>query len=252
MFKTRYQQFKPEVVFINVQKEFGAFIMSFALILGVSYSFLMVIDFLPEPPQATPATATYEKEPVEIEQVNQVEEEAPSSVQVPVIAVSQTDSDENGADIAPYKTNKEVLPVEIQIDKLNKRVEILNPESRSVSVLDSALQKGAVRHPDSANLAQEGNMFILGHSSRLPNVFNKNYQAFNDIETLEWGDTIRVFSNDTEYIYRVEKVYEAKASTVVVPIANTGARLTLATCDSFGSKDDRFIVEASLQGTKPL
>jgi sortase (surface protein transpeptidase) len=46
------------------------------------------------------------------------------------------------------------------------------------------------------------------------------------------------------YEYRVEKVYRARAQDVTVPIADTGNMQTLATCNSFGSVDDRYIVEA--------
>jgi LPXTG-site transpeptidase (sortase) family protein len=93
-------------------------------------------------------------------------------------------------------------------------------------------------------MAQAGNVFILGHSSYLPTVLNKNFQAFNGIQDLAWGDKIEVTSEGYVLTYEVEKVYKAKAADVTIPVADTGARLTLATCNSFGSKDDRFIVEA--------
>jgi len=101
-------------------------------------------------------------------------------------------------------------------------------------------------------LAQEGNVFILGHSSYLPNVFNQNFQAFNGIQDLEWGDVIEVTSADTVYEYRVEKVYRARAQDVTVPIAGTGNMLTLATCNSFGSVDDRYVVEANQTGSRAI
>ncbi len=144
------------------------------------------------------------------------------------------------------------LPTKIIFDSLGKEVDVLNPESRDIADLDAALLDGAVRHPDSATLADEGNIFILGHSSYLPNVLNKNYQAFNGIQDLTWGDTIRVQSEDAEYTYRVQKVYKAKANEVIVPHTPGKAQLTLATCNSFGSKDDRFIVEATLIDTVRL
>jgi sortase (surface protein transpeptidase) len=50
----------------------------------------------------------------------------------------------------------------------------------------------------------------------------------------------------------VEKVYRASAQEVTVPIAGTGKMLTLATCNSFGTVDDRYIVEAKLIETKTL
>jgi LPXTG-site transpeptidase (sortase) family protein len=139
---------------------------------------------------------------------------------------------------------EDVLPFTIIIDKLDRELPVLNPQSRTIADLDTALLDGVVRHPDSATFADDGNMFILGHSSYLPKVNNPYFQAFNGIQNLEWGDTIRVRSGDTEYVYEVERVYKAKANELEVPIANTGKRLTLATCNSFGSKDDRHIVEA--------
>ena len=144
------------------------------------------------------------------------------------------------------------LPTRIIFDSLGKEVPVLNPDSRDIADLDSALLNGVVRHPDSATLTDEGNVFILGHSSYLPNVLNKNYQAFNGIQDLSWGDIIRVQSEDAEYTYRVQKVYQAKATDVVVPHTPGKAQLTLATCNSFGSKDDRYIVEATLIDTQAL
>jgi sortase (surface protein transpeptidase) len=161
---------------------------------------------------------------------------------------------EAAADIVPEDAREQdrtPLPHTLVIDALDRELPIQNPESRLVADLDAALLTGVVRHPDSATLATEGTMFILGHSSYLPKVNNRFFQAFNGIQTLEWGDTIRLYSDDTEYIYEVERVYEAKASELVVPIATAGQRLTLATCDSFGSADDRFIVEATLLTTNP-
>lgn len=138
-----------------------------------------------------------------------------------------------------------VYPERMTINSLGRNLPVLNPTSRNINDLDEALLKGVVRHPDSAKLNQNGTVFILGHSSYLPNVINRNFQAFNGIQKLEWGDTISLFADGVEYVYRVDKVYEAPASEVVVPIAGPIPRLTLATCDSFGSKDDRFIVEAT-------
>lgn len=138
------------------------------------------------------------------------------------------------------------LPLTLTIDKYERTLTVLNPESRLVADLDASLLEGVVRHPDSATLREDGSVFILGHSSYLPSVSNKNYQAFNGVQNLEWGDTIRIASDDTEYVYQVERVYKARASEVEVPIAGDRKRLVLATCNSFGSKDDRFIVEAVL------
>lgn len=167
---------------------------------------------------------------------------------VPVVASTTDEVVENVSTttiVAPVVVPPEnTLPLTISIDALETELPVLNPQSRTIAELDAALLSGVVRHPDSATFADEGNMFILGHSSYLPKVNNEYFQAFNGIQNLKWGDTIRVRSADTEYVYQVERVYKAKANELEVPIANTGKRLTLATCNSFGSKDDSHIVEA--------
>jgi LPXTG-site transpeptidase (sortase) family protein len=146
----------------------------------------------------------------------------------------------------------DALPLTLAIDALDREVTVLNPESSAIADLDAALLSGVVRHPDSATFADTGNMFILGHSSYLPTVRNKNYQAFNGLQNLKAGDVVRLRSASVEYLYTVEKVYKAKAQDVEVPLSGSEARLTLATCNSFGSKDDRYIVEAVLTDEKPL
>lgn len=211
---------------------FGTFFVVFTL----TYLFLVAIDFLPEPPSKdaeTKETSIVEnKEEVVSDNDTSVEEEVNTEEIQEVIYAD--------------------LPVSISIAKLNKTIPVLNPESRSIADLDAALLDGVVRHPDSAYLNEEGNVFILGHSSYLPQVMNKNFQAFNGIQNLEWGDVIEVYSDGTIYEYRVEKVYRAKATEVTVPIAGSGNKLTLATCNSFGSTDDRYIVEAERVGTRSL
>ncbi len=146
----------------------------------------------------------------------------------------------------------ESLPVKVIIDSLEREVVVLNPDSSAIETLDEALLNGVVRHPDSADLINAGTIFILGHSSYLPNVMNKNFQAFNGTKNLECGDTIRLQSTDMEYVYSVDKVYEAKASDAEVPLQFSEPKLVLATCNSFGTKDDRFIVEASLVSKRKI
>lgn len=180
------------------------FLIAFFLIFTVSYGLLALVDWLPESPIDT--------------------EDVVEEVMVPPVAPE--------------------LPIALSIAVLDRAVPVLNPTSAEVAVLDAALLEGVVRHPGSAKLGEDGNVLILGHSSYLPTVFNKNYQAFNGINTLKWGDEISVTSGDFRYAYRVTKVYEAKASAVTVPTSGVGKRLTLVTCDNFGAKEDRFIIEA--------
>lgn len=202
------------------------FFLIFFVVVLATYGLLSIIDFVPEP----------------VDETNQQEAEEPAQA---ATAVTQAEE--------PEPIEIDPLPTKIIFDSLDKEVNVLNPRSREIADLDAALLEGAVRHPDSADMSvDDGNIFILAHSSYLPNVFNKNFQAFNGIQDLTWGDTIRLRSGNMEYVYFVEEVYKARASDVTVPTATDKAMLTLATCNSFGSKDDRFIVEAKLVEEKPL
>lgn len=196
-----------------------AFLGTFFLVFLASYVLLVAIDFVPEP------------QAMEIEQV------------VPA-AESDDFIEQSAFDLPVGGVTEPVLPTAMYIKKLDRTIPILNPDSRAVADLDAALLNGVVRHPDSAHLAQNGNVFILGHSSYLPSVLNENFQAFNGIQDLEWGDIIEVTSGGQVYTYEVDKVFKASANDLTVPIAGDERRLTLATCNSFGSTDDRFIVEA--------
>jgi len=217
------------------------FFGTFFVAVFVSYAILYAIDFYPEVVTKT-ASDTSEN--------TDLPAEASAQAGETVITESAPIIEETVEEV--QTTVAYPLPERIIFDRLDKEVPVLNPESREIADLDQALLSGAVRHPDSADFNEPGNVFILAHSSYLPNVINKHFQAFNGIQNLTWGDKIRVQSADTEYVYRVEKVYEASATEVFVPFTPGEARLTLATCDSFGSIDDRFIVEARLVDTVAL
>ena len=187
-------------------------------ILTITYGVLFAFDFLPEKPGAQDITT----------------EQATKADSASTVVTDQ-------------------YPTRIIFDTLdNKQVAILNPTESDVKTLDDALLTGVVRYPNSADFINTGTIFLLGHSSYLPVVNNKNFQAFNGIQKLSWGDTIRLQSNDTEYVYSVDRVYQAKAPDSEVALERGTAKLTLATCNSFGTKDDRYIVEASLVSSHSL
>ena len=217
---------REKVITISVAERLN-FALVAVFVFLVSYAFLSWLDFLPEP-VANKAEST----------VSEIKKTMEIVSSEPVVATSA--EEEIGQ-----------LPEKITFNTLNRSVTVLNPTSKSIKDLDNALLSGVVRHPDSAILGQSGTVFILGHSSYLPKVINPNFQAFNGIQNLKWGDTISVESNSKVYIYRVDKAYKARAKDTTVSIAGKEKRLILATCNSFGSVDDRFIVEANLIEVKP-
>lgn len=139
----------------------------------------------------------------------------------------------------------DATPNQIIIDKFKKTLTINNPTSSDIPTLDNSLLTGVARYPSSATMNDDGTMLIFGHSSHLAVVKNMNFRAFNDIEDLLWGDTIRVRSDDYEYVYRVDRVYQLKATADSIPMEQGVKKLVLVTCNTFGAKEDRYIVEAS-------
>lgn len=137
------------------------------------------------------------------------------------------------------------LPTKIEIAKINLSTVISNPTTTDITLLDKELLKGAVRYPTTARLNEIGNVVLFGHSSYLPVVANPAYKAFNDIQKLKAGDVVTVYSLDTAYTYRVKSVEKENAtSDQGIPLHVSGRVLTLVTCNSFATKEDRFVVTA--------
>ena len=143
------------------------------------------------------------------------------------------------------------LPLRIEIPSIKLAASNANPDTTEVAKLDAALEEGAVRYPTSAKLGTEGNVIVFGHSSYLPIVNNKAYKAFNEIQNLSKDDRINVIGETTTFVYAVESVRSADAGKDGIPLTVTGSVLTLATCDSFGTPSDRFIVTARLVESYP-
>lgn len=120
---------------------------------------------------------------------------------------------------------------------------VLQPQSPMIDVLDSALQKGAVYYPGSGFI-EKGNIFLFGHSSGLPVVVNQAYKTFNNIQKTNVGDEIFLYADGQKYTYVIEKVYQADSESSFIDLSRSGRRLTISTCNSFGKKTDRWVVDA--------
>jgi len=143
-----------------------------------------------------------------------------------------------------------VLPVHITIPKIGVDVSISNPESDNVSVLDEYLKSGAVHYPGSGSLV-EGNMFLFAHSTGFKIVHNQAYKAFNNLKDLVEGDVVNVSGEDGKtYVYKVTSVKLASDKDVLVRFDSTSRMLTLSTCNTFGQKEERYVIEASFKEMK--
>lgn len=133
-------------------------------------------------------------------------------------------------------------PTRIVIPKAEVDINILNPSSTNPEYLDKELTRGVVRYPGSG-YPGAGNMFIFGHSTGYAVVQNQAYKAFNDIHSLVAGDQILVYSGTRIYTYKVRTVKKVDKNDTWVRFDGSSNMITLSTCDSFGTKADRYVVE---------
>jgi len=138
-------------------------------------------------------------------------------------------------------------PTKIIIEKIGVNVAVINPNTTNVATLDSYLKQGVVRYPGSGTLGL-GNMFIFGHSTGIQVVQNQAYKAFNGLKSLQVGDTIKVSGATQTYVYRVTSVNLVDKDQALVEFDQNKNMLTLSTCNTFGAKEDRYVVEADFAG----
>jgi LPXTG-site transpeptidase (sortase) family protein len=160
-----------------------------------------------------------------------------STINVATTSTKQTDSTDSLYDIGRD------FPLRVLIDKVGIDTSVSNPTSADVSILNNALLKGSVRYPGSGTLGR-GNMFIFGHSTGIRVVNNQAYKAFNNLKNVEIGDTVRIQSIDKEYNYKVTSVSMVDSEDAWVTFSDDKNMVTLSTCNVFGQKQDRYVVEA--------
>ncbi len=136
------------------------------------------------------------------------------------------------------------IPLRILIPEVGVDTQVYSPATTSIATLDNFLLKGAVRYPGSGLLGGNGNMFIFGHSTGYKIVQNQSYKTFNNIQNLKVGDEIHVYSEKIDYVYKVRSVKLETADQALITFNTKDHLLTLSTCNSFGQKTDRYVVEA--------
>ncbi|MEN9649339.1 MAG: hypothetical protein RL094_306 [Candidatus Parcubacteria bacterium] len=166
---------------------------------------------------------------------------APSATELPSRGTSKsttTTTNKNTTTEVQVET-----PVRLAIPMIDLDTGIRNPASTNTTLLDDELQRGAVRYPGSG-YPGVGNMFIFGHSTSFSIVQNQAYKVFNRLKELKTGDEIKVYSDSQVYVYKVTTVKKVDKNDTWVKFDVDNNILTLSTCDSFGKKADRYVVEA--------
>ncbi len=206
---------------------FAAAVMIFFSTLSVADSIGFVPNYMDEP---APAVAAPVRE-IALASLPELGEE--------------TDRTSLGGMVAPDV----VLPESIHIPAIDLDLAVQNPSTRDIAALDALLQNGPARHVDSARLGEAGTVIIFAHSSHLPIVRNKMYQAFNRIPELTAGDTITLRGGSQYYLYTVTSLRQVDVNEASIDLSpGLGTRLTLVTCDTLTGKSARYILEADFVG----
>ncbi len=205
-------------------------------------SFLFIIDFVPELEHSTSEQNILFASENKILDVKSVSNKSNIGNINKTLLVKETPTFTEKHD----KQVSEQIPVRVVSEKIGLDTIVTKPKSEDLQVLDNALLKGAVYYPDSGYLGENSNVLIFGHSSYLPVVRNKAFKAFNELKKLEKGDEIKVYSNDYLFVYSVQSVELHKAQDVTIEFYSEKPTLTLTTCNSFGSEEDRWVVISEL------
>lgn len=165
--------------------------------------------------------------------------------------VSIADLPQLGVEGSAPTNAQRVTPVGIQIPSVGIDLPVQNPTTTDVDALDALLNKGPAHYAQSADLGVNGNVLIFAHSSHLPIVTNKMFQAFNQIPNVNPGASITIVGADGKnYLYSVDSVKKADTSdgTTINLDASQGKILTLVTCDTLTGTSARFILTAHFVG----
>lgn len=157
-----------------------------------------------------------------------------------------SDFEEQDPRYDPPKNLTRTVPDKVEIPKIGVNSVIGKPNTQDVAVLDSFLTKGAVYYPGSGTL-EEGNIFLFGHSTGFRIVQNQAYKTFNDLNKLTAGDEIELTANGRKYIYEVTSVILVDEDRALVDFSDDEKKLTISTCNTFGQKQERWVVEARPQ-----
>ncbi len=164
-------------------------------------------------------------------------------------------SDQTGQDEKKDPPQEVVIterPTHLSIPTVGITFAIVESESTAVEILDAALTKGIVHYPGSGLLGEDTNVLLFGHSSHLKYVRNPAYRALTGIEKLQSDDRIIVRGEKNEYIYSVISVRLTDKNEELVQFDSAAGKLTISTCNTFGSKDDRYVVTADLLAVLPI
>jgi len=102
------------------------------------------------------------------------------------------------------------------------------------------LKKGVAQHIGTPNPGENGNLVLSGHND----VYG---EVFRDLDRLNHGDTIILFTNRRQYTYVITGTQMVAPTAVEVMAPTTDTRVTLISCHPYLVDIHRIVVTAVLQ-----
>ncbi|HZZ99498.1 MAG TPA: sortase, partial [Candidatus Paceibacterota bacterium] len=130
----------------------------------------------------------------------------------------------------------------LSISKIGISAPILEVSSVDDATILSALKKGVVLYPGSANPGEGGTTVIIGHSSSLP-PWTKYSDVFALLDKLAPGDLININFQGRTYVYAIRSKEHGSVEHILN--SNLGGDLILSSCWPVGTDQGRIVVVAN-------
>lgn len=133
----------------------------------------------------------------------------------------------------PIPTQSPQHAIRLQIPKLNKDVPVVEGDG------PEQLKKGVGHYIYSANPGETGNVVLSAHN-------DIHGEIFRNLDQLEEGDLIIIFSERQSYTYVVEEVLIVKPTQVEFLESTQASTATLISCYPYLVDNKRIVVRANL------
>jgi len=134
----------------------------------------------------------------------------------------------------PIPTQSPQQAVRLQIPALEKDVPVVEGDGWE------QLKKGVGHHIPSANPGEDGNVVLSAHN-------DIHGEIFRDLDQLETGDKVIIFTEMKEYVYVVEETHVVEPTRVEFLEPTSEPTATLISCYPYLVDNKRIVVRAKLQ-----
>lgn len=134
----------------------------------------------------------------------------------------------------PIPTQSPRQAVRLQIPALDKDVPVVEGDGWE------QLKKGVGHHINSANPGQDGNVVLSAHN-------DIHGEIFRDLDQLESGDRVIIFTERKDYVYVVTETHIVEPTRVEFLEPTSEPTATLISCYPYLVDNKRIVVRAKLQ-----